>query len=120
MRLKLVPDNTNFDFFGYAKITFGASVVAMILSLIAWGVMGLNFGIDFRGGLFPALSASACDVTCNFGEDARKPLAHLPDGSVGRQCGTHIPELHRALLERNIANARVDEEVVPRLCDAER
>ena len=50
MRLKLVPDNTNFDFFGYAKITFGASVVAMILSLIAWGVMGLNFGIDFRGG----------------------------------------------------------------------
>ncbi|KKL67150.1 hypothetical protein LCGC14_2137860 [marine sediment metagenome] len=50
MRLKLVPDNTNFDFFGYAKITFGASVVAIILSLIAWGVMGLNFGIDFRGG----------------------------------------------------------------------
>ena len=50
MRLKLVPDNTNFDFFGYAKITFGASVVAMILSLIAWGVMGLNFGIDFSGG----------------------------------------------------------------------
>lgn len=50
MRLKLVPDNTNFDFFGYAKITFGASVIAMILSLIAWGVMGLNFGIDFRGG----------------------------------------------------------------------
>lgn len=50
MRLKLVPDNTNFDFFGYAKITFGASVIAMILSLVAWGVMGLNFGIDFRGG----------------------------------------------------------------------
>ena len=50
MRLKLVPDNTNFDFFGYAKVTFGASVVAMILSLIAWGVMGLNFGIDFSGG----------------------------------------------------------------------
>lgn len=50
MRLKLVPEQTNFDFFKHARLTFGASVVAMILSLILWGMMGLNFGIDFRGG----------------------------------------------------------------------
>ncbi|MGR3570376.1 protein translocase subunit SecF [Brevirhabdus sp.] len=50
MRLKLVPEQTNFDFFKHARLTFGASVVAMILSLIVWGMMGLNFGIDFRGG----------------------------------------------------------------------
>ncbi len=49
-RLRLVPDNTSIDFFRYAQITFGASVVAMVLSLILWLTMGLNFGIDFRGG----------------------------------------------------------------------
>jgi len=49
-RLKLVPENTTIDFFRWAPVTFGASVVAVILSLIAWGVMGLNFGIDFMGG----------------------------------------------------------------------
>jgi len=50
MRLKLVPQDTNFDFFKYAKATFGASVVAMILSIGIWLTMGLNFGIDFLGG----------------------------------------------------------------------
>jgi len=50
MRLRLVPDNTKIDFFGYARATFGASVVLLIASVIAFFVMGLNFGIDFRGG----------------------------------------------------------------------
>ncbi len=50
MRLKLVPDNTAFNFFKHARITFGASVVAVVLSLLAWAVLGLNFGIDFQGG----------------------------------------------------------------------
>jgi len=50
MRLRLVPDDTNFNFFKYAKITFGGSVVLLVLSLVLFLVMGLNFGIDFRGG----------------------------------------------------------------------
>ena len=49
-RLRLVPETTRIDFFRHARVTFGASCVAMVLSLIAWGVFGLNFGIDFRGG----------------------------------------------------------------------
>ena len=78
MRLKLVPDNTNFDFFGYAKITFGASVVLMVLSLIAWSVMGLNFGIDFRGGTtLRTESTQAVDVG-----EYRDALAPLELGDV--------------------------------------
>ena len=50
MRLRLVPQETNFDFFRFARVTFGASVVAMILSIILWLTIGLNFGIDFQGG----------------------------------------------------------------------
>lgn len=63
MRLRLVPETTNFNFFGYAKITFGASVVAMIASVIIIAVMGLNFGIDFRGGTtIRTESSAAVDV----------------------------------------------------------
>ena len=50
MRLKLVPAETNYAFFRYWRYTFGASVLAMVLSIVAFLVMGLNFGIDFKGG----------------------------------------------------------------------
>ncbi len=50
MRLKLVPGKTSVDFFRHWRLTFGASAVAMVLSLVVFFIMGLNFGIDFRGG----------------------------------------------------------------------
>lgn len=50
MRLKLVPKETNFDFFRYRTVTMGASVAAVVASIVLWLVVGLNFGIDFRGG----------------------------------------------------------------------
>ncbi len=50
MRLRLVPETTSFDFFRHAKVTFGASAVMMVLSVVIWAIFGLNFGIDFRGG----------------------------------------------------------------------
>ncbi len=50
MRLKLVPEKTSVDFFRHWRLTFGASAVAMVLSLVVFFIMGLNFGIDFRGG----------------------------------------------------------------------
>jgi preprotein translocase subunit SecF len=63
MRLRLVPRDTNWDFFRYRKVTFGASVVAMVLSVVVWAVMGLNFGIDFLGGTtIRTESAVAVDV----------------------------------------------------------
>jgi preprotein translocase SecF subunit len=49
-RLKLVPTTTNIDFFKLQFITFGVSVVAVIASLILVATMGLNLGVDFRGG----------------------------------------------------------------------
>ncbi|MCU9848765.1 protein translocase subunit SecF [Defluviimonas sp. WL0024] len=49
-RLKLVPETTNIDFFRWASVTFGGSVLLVIASIILSVVMGLNFGIDFKGG----------------------------------------------------------------------
>ena len=50
MRLKLVPSETKVDFFKLSKITFGASIIGMIVALFLFFLLGLNFGIDFRGG----------------------------------------------------------------------
>ncbi|MDW4548454.1 protein translocase subunit SecF [Defluviimonas sp. D31] len=49
-RLKLVPETTNIDFFRWASVTFGGSVALVIASIILSVIMGLNFGIDFKGG----------------------------------------------------------------------
>ena len=49
-RLKLVPDETRINFFRWQRYTFGLSALLMALSLIALLTMGLNFGIDFKGG----------------------------------------------------------------------
>jgi preprotein translocase subunit SecF len=63
MRLRLVPDNTKINFFGYAKVTFGGSVFLLVASLVVYLFMGLNFGIDFKGGTtIRTDSTSAVDV----------------------------------------------------------
>jgi len=78
MRLRLVPDETNWDFFKYRTYTFGASVVAVILSIAVWAIVGLNFGIDFRGGTTIRTESS---VAVNVGE-YRAALAPLGLGDV--------------------------------------
>ena len=50
MRLRLVPEVTNWDFFGRSKIWFGISMVFIVLAMVSLGVRGLNYGIDFKGG----------------------------------------------------------------------
>ena len=47
MRLKLVPDNIKINFFQSTRLTFGASVLAMIISIFLFFFNGLNLGIDF-------------------------------------------------------------------------
>lgn len=49
-RLRVVPEKTNFDFFRAQAFTFGGSMLLTVVAIVAWAVMGLNFGIDFRGG----------------------------------------------------------------------
>jgi preprotein translocase subunit SecF len=57
----------------WRNLTFGASVVAMVASLVIWLVMGLNFGIDFLGGTtIRTESTQAVDVGAY--RDALGPL----------------------------------------------
>lgn len=63
MRMRLVPDDTKINFFKYAKVTFGGSIVLLIASLVVFLTMGLNFGIDFKGGTtIRTQSENAVDV----------------------------------------------------------
>ncbi|SOH93487.1 preprotein translocase subunit SecF [Monaibacterium marinum] len=50
MRLKLIPDSTKFDFFKLQTLSFGISTLAVIASIVLFAMVGLNYGIDFRGG----------------------------------------------------------------------
>ena len=50
MRLKLVRENTNFDFFSRWKLWLGISALMMMVGFGSYLYQGLNFGIDFRGG----------------------------------------------------------------------
>jgi len=50
MRLKLVPQETNWDFFSRPKLWLGISAVLIVLALLSFGIRGLNYGIDFAGG----------------------------------------------------------------------
>ena len=50
MRLRLVPKDTNYDFFSRSKLWLGFSALLMMASVLSFLSQGLNFGIDFRGG----------------------------------------------------------------------
>ena len=50
MRLRLIPQITDIDFFRLLPIAVGVSVTGVIVSIVLFLLVGLNYGIDFRGG----------------------------------------------------------------------
>lgn len=48
--LRLIPDNTKFRFMVYRRVSFPASALLMVASLVLFFALGLNLGIDFKGG----------------------------------------------------------------------
>ncbi|MBI2716997.1 MAG: protein translocase subunit SecF [Rhizobiales bacterium] len=49
--LRIVPDDTKFDFMRFRRISFPLSALLSILAISLYFFHGLNFGIDFRGGM---------------------------------------------------------------------
>ena len=48
--LRIVPDNTKFDFMRFRRISFPTSALMSMLAISLYFFHGLNFGIDFKGG----------------------------------------------------------------------
>ena len=61
-RLKLVPDNSAFDFLCQMRLTAAFSVMLVLVSIGLFFGKGPNSGIDFRGILTEAQSQNAVEV----------------------------------------------------------
>jgi preprotein translocase subunit SecF len=48
--LRIVPDDTKFDFMRFRRISFPISAVLSIAAMLLFFFNGLNFGVDFVGG----------------------------------------------------------------------
>jgi preprotein translocase subunit SecF len=57
--LRLVPDDTKFDFMRFRRISFPISACLSIIAILLYFYHGLNFGIDFVGGTLMEVQAKA-------------------------------------------------------------
>ena len=71
--LRMVPKETNWSFFSRWKMSIGASVLLILVSVASFGAQGLNFGIDFRGGT-SVRTQSTQTVDIGVYRDAIQPL----------------------------------------------
>ena len=80
--LRIVPDNTKFDFMRFRRISFPVSALMSILAISLYFFHGLNFGIDFKGGTLIEVQtkAGAADLA-----NMRSTLGGLGLGEVQLQ-----------------------------------
>ena len=57
--LRIVPDNTRFDFMRFRRISFPISAILSIVAISLYFFHGLNFGIDFVGGTLVEVQTKA-------------------------------------------------------------
>jgi len=77
-RLRLAPEKTDINFFKYQWITFGGSMMLTVVAIVLWAVLGLNYGIEFKGGTtIRTESSTPVDVGAY-----RESMANLDLGDV--------------------------------------
>ena len=57
--LRIVPDDTKFDFMRFRRISFPMSAMLSIVAIGLYFFHGLNFGIDFVGGTLLEVQSKA-------------------------------------------------------------
>ena len=57
--LRIVPDDTHFDFTRFRRISFPISALLSIVAITLFFTHGLNFGIDFKGGTLIEVQAKS-------------------------------------------------------------
>lgn len=80
--LRLVPDETKFDFIRFRRVTLPISAVMSIAAVMLYIFLGLNFGIDFRGGTLMEVQSKSGPVNL---EETRTTLEGIGLGEVSLQ-----------------------------------
>lgn len=80
--LRLVPDDTNLPFMALRRITFPLSGLLSLVAIVLFFTVGLNFGIDFRGGTLIEVQSKAGPADLSL---VRNKLAELNLGEVQLQ-----------------------------------
>ncbi len=57
--LRLWPDESHFDFMRFRRFSFPLSAVLSLVTVVLFLTVGLNFGIDFKGGTLVELQAKS-------------------------------------------------------------
>ena len=77
--LRIVPDGTTFGFMRFRRISFPFSAALSVLSVLLFLLVGMNFGIDFRGGTLIEMQAKSGNADL---EALRKTATGLNLGDV--------------------------------------
>ncbi|WCL53116.1 protein translocase subunit SecF [Gimibacter soli] len=81
--LRLIPDNTKIGFMGARKFCYGLSILGIVASIALFFSVGLNYGIDFEGGLAVEIGTTN-DSAIDIGQ-VRGSLSSLGLGDVSVQ-----------------------------------
>lgn len=96
--IRLIPDNPNIPFLAIRKQALIASIVITLVSLVLAFAPGLNFGIDFKGGiLIEARFENTPDVPTLRGELEKLGLGQIAlqsAGTDGHDIMLRIPQQH--------------------------
>lgn len=60
--LRLIPDNTRFGFMRFRSVSFPFSALASIVAVVTFLALGMNVGIDFKGGTVVEMQARSGKV----------------------------------------------------------
>lgn len=76
--LRLIGDNTNFRFYAMSKYSYALSIIASLICFVLLFTKGLNFGIDFTGGIVIEARSTQSEDLGSF----RKILSNMNIGDV--------------------------------------
>ena len=83
---KWVTKDTTIDFMKARKLTYVASFILVVVSIVSIAVKGLNYGIDFSGGILMELkSTNKIDVEALRGQLANIDLDDMNLQSIGEE-----------------------------------